>query len=48
VTHEAIHVATGAGELAILEIQPEGRRAMHVRDFLQGHRLAAGDTFSHS
>jgi len=47
VTHEAIHVATGDGDLAILEIQPEGRRAMHVRDFLQGHRLAAGDTFSH-
>jgi methionyl-tRNA formyltransferase len=47
-TSEAIHVATGDGELAILEVQPEGRRAMHVHDFLLGHRLAAGETFSDS
>jgi methionyl-tRNA formyltransferase len=45
---EAIHVATGDGELAILEVQPEGRRAMRVHDFLLGHRLAAGETFSDS
>jgi methionyl-tRNA formyltransferase len=45
-TSEAIHVATGDGELAILEVQPEGRRPMRVHDFLLGHRLAAGQTFS--
>jgi methionyl-tRNA formyltransferase len=45
---EAVHVATGDGDLAILEVQPEGRRAMHVHDFLLGHRLAAGETFSDS
>ena len=44
-TSEALHVATGDGELAILEVQAEGRRAMRVHDFLLGHRLAAGDTF---
>jgi len=48
VTSEAIHVATGDGELAILEVQPEGRRAMRAHDFLLGHRLATGETFSHS
>jgi methionyl-tRNA formyltransferase len=48
VTPEAIHVATGDGEVAILEVQPEGRRAMRAHDFLLGHRLAAGETFSNS
>jgi methionyl-tRNA formyltransferase len=48
VTSEAIDVATGDGELAILEVQPEGRRAMRVHDFLLGHRLAAGEKFSAS
>ena len=47
-TSEAIHVATGEGELAILEVQPEGRRAMRAHDFLLGHRLATGETFSAS
>ncbi|HEY3092069.1 MAG TPA: methionyl-tRNA formyltransferase [Vicinamibacterales bacterium] len=45
---EAIHVATGDGELAIVEVQPEGRRPMSVRDFTAGHRLAPGDVFSRS
>jgi methionyl-tRNA formyltransferase len=48
VTSEAIHVATGDGELAMLQVQPEGRRAMRAHDFLLGHRLATGETFSHS
>jgi len=47
-TSDAIRVATGDGELAILEVQPEGRRAMRVHDFLLGHRLAAGEAFSDS
>jgi len=47
-TSEAIHVATGDGELAILEVQPEGRRPMRVHDFLLGHRLAAGEHLSDS
>jgi methionyl-tRNA formyltransferase len=28
--------------LRLVEVQPEGRRAMSARDFLAGHRLAAG------
>ena len=48
VTSDAIHVATGDGALAILDVQPEGRRVMHAHDFLLGHRLATGETFSNS
>jgi len=48
VTSEAIQVATGDGELAILDVQPEGRRAMRAHDFLLGHRLVTGETFSNS
>jgi methionyl-tRNA formyltransferase len=39
-------VATGAGALRIVEIQPEGKRALTPRDFLAGHRLAAGERFT--
>jgi methionyl-tRNA formyltransferase len=48
VTSDAIHVATGDGELAVLYVQPEGRRAMRAHDFLLGHRLATGETFSNA
>jgi len=39
-------VSTGDGALRITEIQAEGKRPMSVRDFLAGHRLAAGDRFT--
>jgi methionyl-tRNA formyltransferase len=43
VTRDEIEVATGGGDrLALVEIQPEGRRAMRVRDFLAGHPVAVG------
>ena len=48
VDEHAIHVATGHGSLAILEVQPEGKRAMHARDFVAGHLLSPGDVFSSS
>jgi methionyl-tRNA formyltransferase len=42
----ALHVATGFGErLAIDEVQPEGRRAMKVRDYLAGHPIEPGARF---
>ena len=38
-------VATGAGILSLEEIQPAGRRAMQVADFLRGYPVAPGDRF---
>ena len=46
VARDTITVATGEGALGILDIQPEGRRPMHAQDFVHGHRVATGDTFS--
>jgi methionyl-tRNA formyltransferase len=35
-------VACGASGLRLLEVQPEGKRAMGWRDFTRGHPLAPG------
>jgi len=43
---EHLAVATGAGHLRLTEIQVEGKRPMSARDFLAGHRLAAGERLS--
>ena len=43
VGRDRLVVAAGQGtRLAVLEVQPEGRRAMSVRDFLSGHPIAKG------
>ena len=39
-------IATGDGAIQVVEIQPEGKRALRARDFLAGHRLAPGDRFA--
>jgi len=46
VTKQAIHVQTGQGSLNLLEIQPENKKRMHVSDYLAGHRVEVGMTFS--
>ena len=48
VSPDAIHVETGNGRIAVVEIQPEGRRAMRVHDFVLGHPVAPGEVFSQS
>ena len=43
VTRDAVHVATGhEGRVAILRVQPEGRRPMTAREFLAGHPIRPG------
>jgi methionyl-tRNA formyltransferase len=42
---DRLAVATGSGILEVVEIQPEGRRTMTVREFLAGHPLAPGNRF---
>jgi methionyl-tRNA formyltransferase len=47
ITRDAIHVATGhGGRLAIRAVQPEGRRAMRVAEFLSGRPVVAGARFT--
>jgi methionyl-tRNA formyltransferase len=41
-------VATGSGLLRILQIQPEGKRPLSAREFLNGHALRAGAQFAGS
>ncbi|MNL69836.1 Methionyl-tRNA formyltransferase [compost metagenome] len=36
-------VATGEGVLKIMEVQPESRNRMAVRDFLKGNDVKVGD-----
>jgi methionyl-tRNA formyltransferase len=44
---DRVVVACGEGTaLALLAVQPEGRRVMRVRDYLAGHRLVAGARFT--
>ena len=42
VTHEAIHVATGEGVLAVMELQPTNSRRMAVSQYVTGHPTAVG------
>jgi methionyl-tRNA formyltransferase len=46
VTKNKLIIATGIGNLSILEVQPEGKRKMSVEEFLAGHRLEKGMRFS--
>lgn len=43
-THEAIHVATGEGLLAVMELQPANSRRMAAAQYLAGHPVAVGLT----
>lgn len=42
ITREAIHVATGDGVLAVMELQPANNRRMAVSQYLAGHPIAVG------
>ena len=42
VTREAIHVATGEGILAVMELQPANSRRMAVSQYLSGHPVKVG------
>ena len=43
---DVLDVAAAPGIVRILSIQPEGKRAMAVREFLAGHHLRPGDRFT--
>ncbi len=46
VTKNKLVVATGKGNLSILELQLEGKKKMPIEEFLQGHKLEKGTRFS--
>ena len=41
---DAFYVQTGGGVLKVLEVQPEGKKRMAVKDFLLGYPVTTGDT----
>lgn len=45
VDKDQLIVQTGSQPVAIVSIQPEGKKAMTAAEFLRGNRLAAGDWF---
>lgn len=45
---EELIVGTGEGLISIIELQPEGKRLMTAKDFLQGRRLKEGMFFNES
>ena len=42
---DRLRIATGSGVLNLLQIQPEGKRPLSVREFLSGHPVHAGERF---
>jgi methionyl-tRNA formyltransferase len=42
---EALVVAASAGVIHLLDLQPEGRPVMTIRDYLNGHHVEPGDRF---
>lgn len=44
VEKDAFYVQTGKGILKILEVQPEGKKRMAVKDFLPGYPVKVGET----
>lgn len=45
VDRDAFYVQTGRGILKVLEVQPEGKKRMAVKDFLLGYPVKAGEMF---
>ena len=48
ISKDALHVATGNGVLAIEQLQPAGKKPMHVADFLNGQKLMTGQMLATS
>ena len=42
VTKDKLIIKTGDGMLSVLELQIEGKKRMHVADFLRGYEVKAG------
>jgi methionyl-tRNA formyltransferase len=45
VTKDTLQVAAGEGQVRLIQVQPAGKRAMAVGEWLRGHRLQVGERF---
>jgi len=45
VATDRLYIQTGENVIEILELQPAGKRAMQVGEFLRGYRPAVSDVF---
>ncbi len=45
VSATTLHVVTGEGMLAIIELQQEGKKRMVVEEFLRGYKIVTGESF---
>ena len=45
VTSHGLEIACGHGVLLLTEVQPEGKRRMTIRDYVNGHKVTAGMRF---
>jgi len=43
---DCFHIACSSGELVVFRLQPEGKRSMETRAFLQGYSLKVGHRFA--
>ena len=48
INKDQLVVATGDGSISLFEVQPAGKKAMTIAQFLQGTRLQKGDKFGES
>lgn len=48
INKDQLVVATGDGSISLFEVQPAGKKAMTIAQFLQGTRLQKGDRFGES
>lgn len=48
ISKDRILVGTGSGLLSIVTVQPEGKKPVHARGFVNGYRLKEGDRFDQS
>lgn len=48
VTKNEIRIFTGDGEIALLEVKPQGKKEMTVHDFLLGNHIKVGTKFGRS
>ena len=45
-SRDELIISTGANHLSIIELQQEGRKRLHIAEFLRGHTISIGEAFT--